>query len=151
MHDMPPFAASRPPYVITSDPGRVQLDTVWGWLREAYWSPGVPRETVARAFACSIPFSIIEDQQQVGCARVVTDRATFAYVADVFVAPSHRGQGLSVWLMETIRQHPELQGLRRWMLGTRDAHGVYAKVGFRPLRHPEIFMEIHVPDVYRKP
>ena len=148
---MSPFAVSRLPYVITTDPGRLDLDRVWGWLREAYWSPGVPRETVARAFGCSIPFSILDGDQQVGCARVVTDRATFAYVADVFVDPSHRGQGLSIWLMETIRQHPELQGLRRWMLGTRDAHGVYAKVGFRPLAHPEIFMEIHAPDVYRKP
>jgi len=135
--------------VITTDPGRLDLETVWGWLREAYWSLGIPRETVARAFANAIPFSILDGQQQVGCARVVTDRATFAYVADVFVAPSHRGRGLSVWLMETMRQHPELQGLRRWLLGTRDAHGVYAKVGFRPLGRPEIFMEIHAPDVYR--
>jgi GNAT superfamily N-acetyltransferase len=146
---MPPFTAARPPFVITTDLARLDLDTVWGWLREAYWSEGIPRDTVARAFANSIAFSLFDGDRQVGCARVVTDRATFAYVADVFVAPSHRGRGLSVWLMETIRQHPELQGLRRWLLGTRDAHGVYAKVGFRPLGHPEIFMEVHAPDVYR--
>ncbi|HXJ22326.1 MAG TPA: GNAT family N-acetyltransferase [Polyangia bacterium] len=147
---MPPFAVSRPPFVITTDPDRLDLETVWAWLREAYWSAGIPRETVARAFGNAIPFSILEGDRQVGCARVVTDRATFAYLADVFIAPTHRGRGLSVWLMETIRQHPDLQGLRRWMLGTRDAHGVYAKVGFRPLAHPEIFMEIHAPDVYRR-
>jgi GNAT superfamily N-acetyltransferase len=146
---MPPFAVSRAPYVITTDPDRLDLEAVWGWLRGAYWSVGIPRETVARAFANSIAFSILDGDQQVGCARVVTDRATFAYVADVFVAPGHRGKGLSVWLMETVRQHPDLQGLRRWMLGTRDAQGVYAKVGFRPLAHPEIFMEVHTPDVYR--
>jgi GNAT superfamily N-acetyltransferase len=148
---MPPFSVSRPPFVITTDPGRLDLEAVWGWLREAYWSEGIPRETVARAFASSLSFSVFDGEQQVGCARVVTDRATFAYVADVFVAPSHRGRGLSVWLMEAIRQHPELQGLRRWMLATRDAHGVYAKVGFRPVAHPEIFMEVHAPDVYRRP
>lgn len=146
---MPAYVTERPPYVITTDPERMELDTVWGWLRGAYWSLDVPRETVARAFTNSVPFSVLEADRQIGCARVVTDRATFAYVADVFVAATHRRRGIGVWLMETVRAHPELQGLRRWMLGTRDAHGVYAKLGFRPLAHPEIFMEIHRPDVYR--
>jgi len=147
---MPPHAATRPPYLITTDPARLDLDTVWGWLRQAYWSAGVPRETLARAFAHSIPFSLFDEDRQIGCARVVTDRATFAYLADVFIAESHRGRGLSVWMMEVVRAHPDLQGLRRWLLGTRDAHGLYAKVGFRPLAHPEVFMEIHRPDVYRE-
>jgi GNAT superfamily N-acetyltransferase len=145
-----PHAAERPPYSISTDPARLDVDTIWGWLRESYWSPGIPRETVVRAIHNSIPFGIYEGQRQVGFARVVSDRATFAYLADVFVDPAARGQGLAVWLMEVITAHPELQGLRRWMLGTRDAHGLYAKSGFRPLSRPEIFMEIHRPDVYRR-
>ena len=83
-----------------------------------------------------------------GSPRVVTDRATFAYLADVFIDPAARGRGLAVWLMEVISAHPDLQGLRRWMLATRDAHGLYGKFGFRPLARPELFMEIHRPDVY---
>ena len=142
------YGAERPPYSISTDPARLDLDTIWGWLRESYWSPGVPRDTVARAIRNSLPFSIFEAQRQVGFARVVTDRATFAYLADVFIDPTARGRGLGVWLMEVISAHPDLQGLRRWMLGTRDAHGLYAKFGFRPLARPEIFMEIHRPDVY---
>lgn len=145
-----PYAAERPPHSISTDPARLDLDAIWGWLRESYWSPGVPRETVARAIRNSIPFGIFEEQRQVGFARVVSDRATFAYVADVFVDPAARGRGLGVWLMDVIVAHPELQGLRRWMLATRDAHGLYAKSGFRPLSRPEIFMEIHRPDVYRR-
>ncbi len=143
-------AAARPPYLITTDPERLDLETVWGWLRGAYWSAGIPRATVQRAFAHSIPFSLFDGDRQVGCARVVSDRATFAYLADVFVAESHRGRGLSVWMMEVVRAHPDLQGLRRWLLATRDAHGVYAKVGFVPLARPELFMQIHQPDVYRE-
>jgi len=145
-----PYAAERPPYSISTEPARLDVDTIWGWLRESYWSPGVPRETVVRAIQHSIPFGIYEGQRQVGFARIVSDRATFAYLADVFVDPAARGRGLGVWLMEVITAHPELQGLRRWMLGTRDAHGLYAKFGFRPLARPEVFMEIHRPDVYRR-
>lgn len=144
------YGAERAPYTISTDPARLDVDTVWGWLRDSCWSPGVPRETVARAIDNSIPFGIFEAPRQIGFARVVTDRATFAYLADVFVDPAARGRGLAVWLMQVILAHPDLQGLRRWMLGTRDAHGLYAKSGFRPLGHPEIFMEIHRPDVYRR-
>ena len=144
------YAAERPPYSISTDPARLDVDTIWSWLRESYWSPGIPRETVARAIRNSIPFGVFEGPRQVGFARVVTDRATFAYVADVFVDPAARGRGLGRWLMDVIAGHPELQGLRRWMLATRDAHGLYAKSGFRPVGRPEIFMEIHRPDVYRR-
>ncbi|MFL5307276.1 MAG: GNAT family N-acetyltransferase [Polyangia bacterium] len=143
-----PYGAERPPYVISTDPARLDIDAIWGWLRESYWSPGVPRETVARAIRNSLPFGIFEAERQVGFARVVTDRATFAYLADVFIDPAARRRGLAVWLMEVISAHPDLQGLRRWMLATRDAHGLYAKFGFRPLARPELFMEIHRPDVY---
>jgi GNAT superfamily N-acetyltransferase len=108
----------------------------------------VPRATVERALRNCLPFGIFEGSRQVGVARVITDRATFAYLADVFIDEGSRGRGLSKWLMATIQNHPDLQGLRRFMLGTRDAHGLYAQFGFRPLAHPEIFMEIHHPDVY---
>ncbi|HVY37063.1 MAG TPA: GNAT family N-acetyltransferase [Polyangia bacterium] len=143
-----PYEAERSPYSISTDPARLDLDAVWGWLRESYWSPGIPRETVARAIRHSIPFGVFEGPRQVGFARVITDRATFAYLADVYVDPASRGRGLSAWLMEVIVAHPELQGLRRWVLATRDAHGLYARFGFRLLARPELFMEIHRPDVY---
>ena len=141
------FAAERPPYRITTDPAQLDIDTIWGWLRGSYWAAGVSRAIVERAVRNSLSFGIVDATSQVGFARVVTDRATFAYLADVFVDDKLRGLG--TWLMQSIQIHPELQGLRRWMLGTRDAHRLYAKVGFRPLAHPEIFMEVHDPDVYK--
>jgi GNAT superfamily N-acetyltransferase len=143
------FAAERPPYRITTDPAQLDIDTIWGWLRGSYWAAGVSRAIVERAVRNSLSFGIVDATSQVGFARVVTDRATFAYLADVFVDDKLRGLGLGTWLMQSIQIHPELQGLRRWMLGTRDAHRLYAKVGFRPLAHPEIFMEVHDPDVYK--
>ena len=143
----------RPPYEITTDPARFDVDAVWRWLSTSYWAAGVPRELVERSIRNALCFAIIDTggggDRQVGFARVVTDRATFAYVADVFVDESVRGRGLATWLMQVIVAHPELQGLRRWMLGTLDAHGLYAKVGFRPMAHPERFMEIHHPDIYK--
>ncbi len=143
------FAAERPPYRITTDPAQLDIDTIWRWLRGSYWAAGVSRAIVERAVRNSLSFGIFDATSQVGFARVVTDRATFAYLADVFVDDKLRGLGLGTWLMQSIQIHPELQGLRRWMLGTRDAHRLYAKVGFRPLAHPEIFMEVHDPDVYK--
>ncbi len=105
---------------------------------------------VARAFQNSLAFGMYQGQEQVGWARVITDRATFAYLADVYVLEAYRGAGLSKWLMDVILAHPELQGLRRWMLATRDAHSLYARYGFLPLADPERFMERHFPDVYKK-
>ena len=139
----------RPPYEITTDPARFDVDTVWRWLSGSYWAAGVPREVVERSIRNALCFAIFEGARQVGFARVITDRATFAYVADVFVDEGARGRGLATWLMQEIVAHPELQGLRRWMLGTHDAHGLYAKVGFRAMAHPERFMEIHDPNVYK--
>jgi GNAT superfamily N-acetyltransferase len=146
---MSSFEIERPPYLITTDAGRFDVDKIWEWLRGSYWAAGVPRAVVIRAIENCLPFGLFEGAAQIGLARVVTDRATFAYLADVFVDQAARGRGLGKWLLTTIQSHPELQGLRRWMLGTRDAHGLYAQVGFRPLAHPEIFMEIHRPDVYK--
>ena len=136
-------------YDISTDPSRLQLDAIHACLTRSYWSPGVPRDVVARAIAHSMCFGIYLDEAQVGFARVVTDKATFAYLADVYVLEEHRGQGLSKRLVETIQAHPDLQGLRRFLLATRDAHGLYAQFGFRPLAAPDRMMEIHDPDAYR--
>ena len=135
-------------YDISTDPSRLQLDAIHGYLMRSYWSPGVPREVVARAIAHSLCFGIYLGEAQVGFARVVTDRATFAYLADVYVLEEHRGQVLSKRLVATIQAHPDLQGLRRFLLATRDAHGLYARFGFRPLAAPERMMEIRDPDPY---
>ena len=129
-------------YEVSTDPDRLDLDAIHGVLVTAYWSPGIAREIVERAIANSIPFGLYApDTSQAGFARVVTDRATFAYLADVFVVDEHRGRGLGVWLVERVLAHPDLQGLRRFHLGTADAHGLYARFGFAPHPHPEWFLD----------
>jgi GNAT superfamily N-acetyltransferase len=143
-----PTARAR--YEITTDPALFDVDRVWRWLRGTDWAAGIPRALVERSIEGALCFAILERTQQVGFARVITDRATFAYVADVFIDEAARGRGLATRLMRAIVAHPELQGLRRWMLATRDAHGLYAKVGFRPMAHPQWFMEIHRPGLYRR-
>lgn len=135
-------------YLVTTE--RVDADAVHAYLARSYWSPGIPRDVVERALRGSLCFSLFHREEQVGFARVVTDRATFAYLADVYVLEEHRGLGLSKWMMQAIQEHPELQGLRRWMLVTRDAHGLYAQYGFKPLANPGGAMEILDPDVYRR-
>lgn len=126
---------------VSSDARRVDIDFVHSYLsEESYWARGIARETVERSVANSIPFSLFEGSQQVGFARVISDRASFAYIADVFVAPSHRGRGLSKLLMSAIMAHPDLQGLRRWHLVTRDAHSLYQQFGFTPLDLPDRHM-----------
>ena len=137
-------------YLISTDPARVDIDSVHRFLSdEAYWSPGVPLDVVRRAIAGSIVFGLYRGSEQVGLARVVTDRATFAWLCDVYVLKEHRGHGLGKWLMECVKAHPDLQGLRRWLLATRDAHGLYAQFGYEPV-DPERFMEIRDPDVYKR-
>jgi GNAT superfamily N-acetyltransferase len=136
-------------YRISTDPDRLDRGVIHGFLRDSYWASGVPREVVDKAIRNSLPFGLYESDALIGFARVVTDFATFAYVADVFVLPSHRGRGLAVWLMEVIRGHPELQGLRRWVLATRDAHALYRKTGFVELAEPQRYMEIVDRNVYR--
>jgi GNAT superfamily N-acetyltransferase len=111
----------------------------------------VPRELLARAIANSLCFSLLEESRQVGLARVCTDSATFAYLMDVYVLPDHRGQGLGRWLIECVMDHPRLAGVRRFLLITRDAHGLYSPFGFSPLAHPERHMEIVRADLYRQP
>jgi hypothetical protein len=159
-------------WVVSTDPTRLDLDAIHGYLARAYWCEGIPRETVERALAHSLNFGVYAvplaeppetssavsawsataaegDWTQVGFGRVITDYATFGYLADVFVLESHRGHGLSTWLMECVGSHPDLQGFRRWILLTRDAHGIYERFGFTPLATPDRYMERHVPDVYR--
>jgi N-acetylglutamate synthase-like GNAT family acetyltransferase len=136
-------------YEYTCDKTRLDIEAIHSFLVRSYWSPGIPRAVVERAIANSLCFAIFHDKQQVGFGRVVTDKATFAYLADVYVLPEHRGKGLSKRLMEHITQHPELQGLRRMLLATLDAHGLYEKFGFKALAAPDRMMEIHNPDVYR--
>jgi GNAT superfamily N-acetyltransferase len=131
-------------YVVSTDPGLLDLDVVHGFLRTAYWSTGIPRETVARALEYSMPFGLYApDGAQCGFARVVSDRATFAYLGDVFVLHEHRGRGLGVWLVECVLAHPELQGLGKWHLATADAHALYERFGFVAPRSPEaqLFVE----------
>jgi GNAT superfamily N-acetyltransferase len=136
-------------YEFTCDKQRLDIEGIHNFLAQSYWSPGIPRAVVERAIANSLCFAIFHENKQVGFARVVTDKATFAFLADVYILPEHRGQGLSKRLVEKVIQHPDLQGLRRMMLGTLDAHGLYEKFGFRRLAAPERLMEIHSPDVYK--
>jgi len=143
-----PLEWRRGDYVISDDPSRVDAAVAHAFLARSYWADGVPRDIVERAIDGSLNFGLYHDDEMVGFARIVSDYATFAYVADVFVLEAHRGRGLGVWLMETVVAHPRLQGLRRWMLGTRDAHGLYEKVGFEPVRAPDRWMEIAPPDFY---
>lgn len=141
--------ATKDGYQLSTDPKWLNIDVIHGYLHQAYWSPGIPREVVVRAIQGSLAFGMYTaDRQQVGFARVISDKATFAYLADVFILDAHRGKGLGKWLMQQIQQHPELQGLRRWMLGTKDAHGLYAQYGFTALAAPERFMEIARPNIY---
>ena len=135
-------------FLVSTDRDRLDLDVVHGFLTNSYWAKGIPRKTVERSIHNSLCFGIYEGVAQVGFARVVSDFATVAYLGDVFVTDSHRGRGLSKWLMECITQHPALQTLRRWILLTRDAHGLYAQFGFTPVQSPERFMEIHRLNVY---
>jgi GNAT superfamily N-acetyltransferase len=137
-------------FQISTDPARIDLRAVHDFLTNSYWARGIPLETVQRSIENSLCFGIYHGDRQIGFARVITDRATFAYLADVFVLPDYRGHGLSKWLMECIIAHPDLQGLRRWMLATQDAHELYAQYGFSSLKAPERWMEIHRPDVYKK-
>ena len=136
-------------YEITTDVSRFDLDRIWRWLKASYWATDIPRALVERSIRGSLCFGIISGGEQLALARVITDRATFAYLADVFVDETARGRGLGRRLIRAILAHPDLQGLRRWLLATRDAHRLYARAGFRPLAHPEWFMEITRPNVYR--
>ena len=139
-------------FLISTDRILLDLNMIHGFLTTCYWAKGISREVVARSIENSLCFGIYHGVgatlRQVGFARVITDRATIAYLGDVFVLDAYRGHGLSRWMMECITGHPQLQGLRRWILLTRDAHPLYAKFGFKPLKAPERYMELHRADIY---
>jgi GNAT superfamily N-acetyltransferase len=136
-------------YEISTDPARLDIDAIHAFLTQSYWSPGIPRATVARAIANSLCFGVFWQGQQVGFARMVTDKTTFAYLCDVYVLEAHRNRGVSKQLMAHVMKHPDLQGLRRMMLATRDAHGLYAQFGFTPLSAPDRIMEVLKPNIYQ--
>ncbi len=149
---------------MSTDRARLNLEVVHGFLTNCYWAKGIPRDVVARSIEHSLCFGIYDESSpfdgaqgehgaptQVGFARVVSDFATVAYLGDVFVLETHRGRGLSKWLMQCIIQHPALQNLRRWILLTRDAHRLYSHFGFTPVKAPERYMELHRPNVYETP
>ena len=136
---------------LSSDPARLDRSMIYAFLSEhSYWAAGVPRDVVERALDHSLCVGIYRQNQQLAFARAVTDRATFAYVADVFVLPDERGMGLGKWLVDALLRHEDLQGLRRWLLATRDAHGLYAQFGFVPLANPARILERLDADVYAR-
>jgi GNAT superfamily N-acetyltransferase len=141
---------TRSPFEISTDRARLDVTLIHEFLAHTYWSPGIPREILERGIANSLNFGAYAEGAQVGFARVVTDRATFAYLCDVFVVDAWRNRGISKFMMECIKAHPALQNLRRWMLATADAHGLYRQFGFRALGKPERMMEIAVPDIYQR-
>jgi GNAT superfamily N-acetyltransferase len=138
--------------IAVQQPSQADLDLLHPMLRETYWSPGIPRETVVDACANSL-CAVARDETGalIGFARAVTDRAVFAWICDVIVAPGHRGRGIGRGLVRTLMGHPDMETVRRWMLGTSDAHGVYAQLGFGPLTAPERLMEVIRPAHYAKP
>lgn len=138
-------------FIISTDKSQLDLPMLHGFLTESYWSPGIPMETVKKAIDNSICIGAYDEQgKQVGFARAVTDKASFAYLADVFVLPEYQGKGISRLIMEAYGAHPDLQGLRRHMLATQDAHELYKKFGFTPVPNPEILMQRHDPEVYKR-
>ena len=142
------MTALPPGYALTDDPARIDAAAAHAYLARSYWSRGIPLATVERAMANSLCVAAHRGSEQVGLARVVTDRATFAYLADVYVLEQHRGHGIATAMVAHLQGHPELQGLRRWLLFTADAHTLYEQLGWSLLAHPERGMEQHNPDIY---
>jgi len=126
------------------------IDAIHEYLTTSYWAEGIPKKTVRKSMLGSICFGVLHGKDLVGFCRVITDKATYAYLADVFVLEAHRGKGLSKCMMDAVKAHKDLQGIRRSMLVTRDAHGLYAKYGFKPLAQPERHMELVNRDIYKK-
>lgn len=136
-------------FTISTDRDRLQIEAIHRFLsEESYWANKRTKEQTETAIKNSLPFGVYTGENQIGFARVVTDYATFAYLGDVYILEEYRGQGLSKWLMEAIIDHPALQGFRRWVLATKDAHTLYEKYGFTPLKHPARWMEKAAPDAY---
>jgi len=147
------YEVSSEPYSISTDISKLDVNIIHRFLsEESYWAKGIPKNIVEKAILNSICFGLYRDKEQAGFARLVTDKATFAYLADVFVLPAYRGKGLSKWLMQTIQAHPELQNLRRWILTTKDAHGLFEQCGWTrvPEDYMYRFMMRHNPNAYAR-
>ena len=136
------------PFVISTERARLDVPLIRNFLASSYWAGGIPLAVVQKSIENSLCFGVYDGAAQVGFARVITDYATYGYLGDVFILDTHRGKGLAKWLMESVMAHPDLQGLRRWGLATRDAHSLYAQFGFAPLAAPENTMEISYPGIY---
>jgi GNAT superfamily N-acetyltransferase len=147
------YEARRDDYLISTDKSILSVEMIYDYLaNQSYWAANIPMEVVQKSISNSLCFGLYEKGEQIGFARLVTDKATFAYLADVFILEKYRGKGLAKWLVEVIQAHPELQGLRRWMLGTRDAHGLYEQLGWTVLDEDtrKRFMQRHFKDVYQQ-
>ena len=142
------FEQRRPPFLISTDQRLFNLEKMHQMIAGSYWAKEMPRPLFEKSVKNSMCFGIFDGNEQVGMARVISDYATFAYLSDVFIDPQSRGKGLSKWLVECILSHPELQGLRRFCLLTKDAHGLYRKFGFETPKEPQDYMEIKVPGIY---
>jgi N-acetylglutamate synthase-like GNAT family acetyltransferase len=137
-------------FIIDTDKSKLDIPFIHAYLTRSYWAEDIPVETVKRCIDGSLCFGVYHSGNQIGFARVITDTATFAYLADVFIDENYRGKGLSKWLMKVILEHESVQGLRRFMLATRDAHGLYKQFGFTEITNPERLMQIVTPNVYKK-
>jgi GNAT superfamily N-acetyltransferase len=144
------MTVTRGDFTINTDKSKLDISYVHQNLARSYWAENIPYETVRKSIEGSICFGVYEGKKQIGFARLVTDSATFAYLADVFIDENYRGKGLGKWLMKIILEHESTKGLRRLMLATRDAHGLYRQFGFSPLTNTERWMHIHNPDVYKQ-
>lgn len=143
------FEEKKDSYLLSTDKSKLDINLIHDFLcNKSYWAKGIPLDTVKNSIDNSECFGVYFDKKQVGFARIITDKSTFGYIGDVFVTEEHRGKGLSMWVMENIMKHPELQGFRRWIILTRDAHELYDKFGFTPVKRPQNYMENHVPDIY---
>lgn len=145
------FERHREDFTVSTDPGRLDVDAIHAFLSTSYWAEGIPREIVERALRNSLCFGLYAGERQAGLARVITDNATYAYLCDVYVLPELRGRGLGAWMMECVMTHPDLQGLRRFSLVTRDAHELYRPFGFTEIASPGRHMEIVRPGIYKNP
>ena len=140
----------RDDFTISCDTSKLDCSMIYHFLSTSYWAAGIPEEVFLRSISGSLCFGLYHGEAQIGFARVITDKATFAYLCDVFVLPDYRGRGLGHWLMEAIQNHPELKNLRRFVLVTRDAHSLYRQFGFGQLSRPESYMELYQPNVYQQ-
>lgn len=145
------FEETKDGFLLSTDKSKLDINTIYDYLsNRSYWANGVPFDVCKKSVENALCFGVYENDKQIGFARVITDKATIAYIGDVFILEDYRGRGLSKWLMECIMKYPELQGLRRWILLTKDAHGLYKKYGFKEPEDFSVYMERRNPDVYKR-